>query len=918
MIHPSLAALADAVWTLAEVEIAVTRAPADRFPAGRLPDGAADGPHPLVAVNSFIKSALIEHGLAPAPRWFFHPSGGPLPGRILRGNVYRLEIVLPGDALGLWPRFAAALAAHSEDRQANHALRQAGQPRLRRLAGLLAEQPDPPKGDEACLEFVTPLPFRPRDRRRRWLLSAEDFGADLSARLEKLFGCDLSGSTGLWRGARGLPWFWTYREQDKKSRSNPGTVKVAGCQGPYYLRGDLAPVWPLLLLGAELHAGRELGYGLGAYRLGPSAPCLDRRLAEPTAWRGTLAELRDKVDVAEDFPSALLEGGEGLEDLRAEVLAGRFSPAPARGFRLAKDDGGERMVAELPGRERVVHQLLNRLLTPVLERMFEDSSIGFRPGRSREIAKGVLSEAFCQGFGWILETDVESFFDQIDWPRLDGLLADCLPRADRQTLRLLAAAIRQPVEVDGAPAPRERGLVQGSPLSPLLANLFLDPFDEGMHGRGHRLVRFGDDLVVPVRSRAEAEAALADATALLAGLGLSLKASKTAVRRVEEGFTFLGYRFGCELEETDVARIAGRRPVYVTTPYAFVGLDGDSLVVRRGGETLERLGLARVGEVVVLGGGAVSARLLERLSRERIPVSFCSQSGRYAGTFRPDSRRHFEVSHRHGARWEESGEAGRLAMAKAIVAARIESEADWLRRRRPGEAADAVARLEDAAVAAMKADSVEALRGHEGEAAKLAWRWLAAGISNPEFASRGREPRRKLDRFNALYDFCSFLLFTRLNVLVRAHGLNPYLGFLHSHADNYESLVCDLQEPFRNRLGRLAVKVVNLGQVSADQVAPGADGRYLLGRPAMAKVVQAFEREMSVRLAGDPGTWGDLLHAQVQAVVEWAVDNRRLALYQPPGARRLRPDEPDARWDDPMAEPGEDEAGKSHEDMEDS
>lgn len=121
-----------------------------------------------------------------------------------------------------------------------------------------------------------------------------------------------------------------------------------------------------------------------------------------------------------------------------------------------------------------------------------------------------------------MRADIEEFFDQIDWALLDARLRETLPRADASLVALLSGLVRSPLVLNGVPLPRVAGLLQGSPLSPLLANLYLDGFDEEMNRRGLCHVRFADDLLVLCHSEAAAQAAATTLGELLAALGLRL------------------------------------------------------------------------------------------------------------------------------------------------------------------------------------------------------------------------------------------------------------------------------------------------------------------------------------------------------------------------------------------------------------
>ena len=182
--------------------------------------------------------------------------------------------------------------------------------------------------------------------------------------------------------------------------------------------------------------------------------------------------------------------------------------------------------------------------------------------------------------------------------------------------------------------------------------------------------------------------------------------------------------------------------------------------------------------------------------------------------------------------------------------------------------------------------------GHEGGAAKLLFQAVNALVREEEgqafFRAKNRICHCRADPYNSLLDFASFLLFCKLNVLVRTRGLNPYLGILHSHKDSYESLVADMQEMFRCRMDRMVLRMLNLRIIQAEdfeEAAPpdnqGDRGNQgpRLNRQASGRFIDYFERELSLRLTNEPGTLKQLLVAQVGAVAGWAQGKQRLILY---------------------------------------
>ena len=141
-------------------------------------------------------------------------------------------------------------------------------------------------------------------------------------------------------------------------------------------------------------------------------------------------------------------------------------------------------------------------------------------------------------------------------------------------------------------------------------------------------------------------------------------------------------------------------------------------------------------------------------------------------------------------------------------------------------------------------------------------------------------PRAKPDRFNAVMDFAYWLLFSRMNVLVRGAGLSAYLGFLHSPKDHYESLVYDLIEPFRFRMDRLVLNCLHLRSLRPEHCEQLEAGKpWRLAREGMAVLVEAFEKDLATQRRGEPGSLRQILVAQVNLLEKWAMTDGDLQIY---------------------------------------
>lgn len=571
------------------------------------------------------------------------------------------------------------------------------------------------------------------------------------------------------------------------------------------------------------------------------------------------------------------------EALAAAVLArlagnDALAAAPTSAFALHRDGHAPRIVERLELPDLLAQQHALQVLQPVLERCMEPCSHAYRPGRGRDSAIAAVRAALTDGWCHVLKADVAQCFASIAHAPLLGLLDELLPQSDVALRRLLRAAITQPFVLEGKAHTRTSGLAQGAPLSPLLVNLMLSALDRSIDTSRWRFVRYADDMVLLARSRIDAQAALVHVQQALAGLGLTLAAHKTHVGHFSQGFEFLGEQLSPRtLEPVQAAVAAHRKPLLVTEPYLQLGVNGAALEARRNGKLLGTWPLRRLSGLLVLARCTLSTTLLERCSAHDIPIAVALRSGKQVAVLTPNQRHTHQAQHRHAC-WHEAQPPGsRLALAGAVVQTKLGNTASLVQQREPGSPLLEV--LAEARRAAARATSTDALRGHEGAAARAVFRWLQQQIvpgQREAFAAR-RRARGAPDRLNSVLNLGYYLLFTRLNAMLRLRGLNPYLGWLHDGDDDYETLVYDLMEPFRPFVDRLLLRQINRQALRAVNF-ESADGEHRLKRDAVRDFANAFEHMMGEPVGSH--RLRDLLWMQVRSVEQMVHGQGALWLFQ--------------------------------------
>ena len=242
-----------------------------------------------------------------------------------------------------------------------------------------------------------------------------------------------------------------------------------------------------------------------------------------------------KVDEIESYMH------QNWKHIEEQILARTYKPQPVKRVEIPKDNGGVRLLGVPCVIDRVIQQAMVQVLTPVFEPTFSDYSYGFRPNRSAEDAVRKAQEYMAEGYKHVVDLDLSKFFDRVNHDYLMTLVDNTLK--DKEIRGLIFVYLKSGIMCDGCLIPSEEGTPQGGPLSPMLSNIYLTPYDKELERRGHKFVRYADDCNIFTKSKYACNRVKESVIRFLEGkMKLKVNTEKTEARRVE-GSSFLGFTF---------------------------------------------------------------------------------------------------------------------------------------------------------------------------------------------------------------------------------------------------------------------------------------------------------------------------------------------------------------------------------------
>ncbi len=572
---------------------------------------------------------------------------------------------------------------------------------------------------------------------------------------------------------------------------------------------------------------------------------LDIAASEPAllaAWEQVRNRARAKGNFTDAHKRFERQVGGQIASLAAELQANRFEPDPVHRVRLPKSKGGFRLL-EIPSvRDRVVERSLLEALDPLVDPLLLPWVFGFRRGLGTDDAIQAVLESRGDGARYAVKADVASCFDSIPVdPVLERLAEVTRDHAMVGLVERLLTRKGSRSRMIG------KGLHQGSPLAPLLSNLFLDQLDRTLLAKGVPTIRYGDDLLAPTADRRTAERSFRTLDEASQSLGLRLGPSSGVVP-FSEGVPYLG----CTVTDNVHTRPGERSRPRTTTVYVteltggLLRSRGNRLVLERGGERVFSVALSRVGQIVVFGRVGLTTPLFHRLLAMGIEVAFLDEKGRYGGRLQgPMGASPFA---RRGQYRVADSESKAMALSKSFVTGKLINQRNLLlrnQRRRPlPQVGATIETLERAIGKIPDQRNRQSLLGLEGSAAREYFRAFGHLVSDFKFEKRQRRPPP--DPVNSLLSFGYALLTNEVAAGCETAGLDPYYGIMHRPRPTRPSLALDLIEELRPVIVDTTVLgLLNRRELTASDFEYSSDRKACrLGDRGRRVFLGAYERRM--------------------------------------------------------------------------
>lgn len=576
-----------------------------------------------------------------------------------------------------------------------------------------------------------------------------------------------------------------------------------------------------------------------------------------------------------------------LKMLSKQLEEGIFKDDSYKHYEIPKPNGGKRKLMVPCIADRVVHTAIAQTLSPILEPQFENCSFAYRPGRSVQQAVQAIEQWRDDGYIHVIDADITNYFSSID----HGILIDTLKKHvnGHSGIEFITELVASIIEHQGMElGTLGKGLAQGSPLSPLLANLYLDYLDEKIEMRGVRIIRFADDFIILCKNLKFKEKAYDQLQEVLSDLDLELHPQKTRLVDFDRGFEFLGYLFVRSLampkdkpevikgnsanrqpknimmhnsathEEKIISETKGRtdyskgdRILYVLEPDRRLHADRNNIeVLTSHGQLMLTININQIDRLEMGRNVQVDQSVIELCMAENTQLIFLDGWGQQLGRLISNEDTHASLQYAQA----NSCASVRFAtsLARKCVEARIRNQRTQLFRLNRSQEIEVVEGVLKSMGRNLRkvqhVQSVDELRGLEGASGAMYWPAIGKLCKIVE-QQPFKRTRPAKDELNAAINYLTFMLERDTRSAIRAAGLHVGFGFLHKPNDYSEAAVYDLMEPFRAPLTEgLPVYLFNARRLKPEMFSVSEKGAIWMNNAARKAVISGYEQFVARRI----------------------------------------------------------------------
>ena len=728
--------------------------------------------------------------------------------------------------------------------------------------------------------------------------------------------------------------FWV----DNNYSSNGKEKPIGGMLGVQTLRFSsasqkLVEQWlKILVLGQYTGVGQMRTFGLGRYILKQGSHNSIYQRVFPA--QSLLSEILDKDNLDQALSHNHQDEYDDDDDAESSQLAriikkiekDTYQPPTLNGYLIDKNSGGQRLLMVPPFWDRVMQRSFAQVLSAKLEDIMDPHSYGFRRGRSRITAKYDIQLAYREGYRWVYESDIKDFFSQLDISklmiRLQGLFYN------DPCLSWIKKWMQAPLQFEGKKYQRSMSLPQGSPLSPVLANLFLDDFDNDMKTHGFRLIRFADDFVILCKTQEQAQQAAEKVELSLTEHGMSLNKDKTSIKTMAQGFYYLGYLFVNDMvleakappiknallpaeiaerfhlgdpqeikkmlddpkpDQKDIAVLSQADNgndngifVCVQGKAKWLSLSQGRIRIMDKDIKISEQPLSYIQAIILMGSHQLSTQVIHACLKHNVPIYFATSYGRFLGSSWSGQPQLYGSDFWLLQQQVFTQPENALKAAKMIVKARLSSQWEVLRQRQMSKISEDIKEIKVLLTKVDFAATLAELNGYEGSAAKHYFAALSELIPETyHFTHRNRRPPK--DPVNNLLPLGYTILYNYVDSFIRVNGLFPWLGLYHQPRSNYSPLAADLMEAHRYLVERCVLTAISLNKIVPDDFFQGADDLYKINNKARRKftgdLIKRFDANVKGR--GDQKAENLIAHLtrQNQNIALWIRHQAELEIW---------------------------------------